>query len=135
MALKYFENEAELGSDNEENDEERRNVNANDYEEILDKKLELLDEDLKDLIDDSDVEEDNDNLAARLLEENIADDKQNTINVIKAMAMKSRLRNTKDHINIDDETDDQIWNRMRQRELELEGRDQENQEEIKERIK
>ena len=132
LAVKFFEDEAELGSDHEENDEGQKNINANDYEEILDKKLELMDGDLKDLIDNEEVDSDSD-IGAKLLQDHIEDDKKHTMNIIKAMAMKSRYRAGRSGPEIEEENDEEMWNRMRQKKIELEQ--QEAPEVVQERIK
>ena len=132
LAVKFFEDEAELGSDHEENDEGQKNINANDYEEILDKKLELMDGDLKDLIDNEEFDYDSD-IGAKLLQDHIEDDKKHTMNIIKAMAMKSRYRAGRSGPEIEEENDEEMWNRMRQKKIELEQ--QEAPEVVQERIR
>ena len=123
IAMKYFDNEAELGSDNEENDDTKRNINTEDYEEILDKKLELEDQNLKGLIDDSKTVEPDNNTAAKFVEISMKEDHDDTVNVIKAITYG--FYNKPDKASIDEETKNSISFRMRQKQQEKMQKEQE----------
>ena len=112
--------EAELGSDNEDNDGSLREINKNDYEEILDKRLELYDTDIKNLIDNAEVNESHDQLASKLLEDNIADDRQNLVDLVTTITSKSRRRRNAPNIAMENEDDSMILSRMRQKQLDRE---------------
>lgn len=138
QASKFLEMEAELGSDNEENDGVMKQINKGETEEILDKKLEFLDADLEDLIDNSIANNVlDDTLAAKFLQDDIMQDKQNLIKLITTITSGNRRRkNVIGDEGLENEDDNVILARMRQRQNEIAARDQElyNHEEVKQRI-
>ena len=115
--MKFIDNEAELGSDNEENDNIQRNINKDDYEEILDKKLELEDQNLNDLIDDSKIDEDKNDSAAKFVEVCLNDDQENTVNVIKAIKVGSSDIKNDRKLWIDDDFNSSLSLRMKQKQF------------------
>jgi hypothetical protein len=90
-ASKFMEMEAELGSDNENNDG-LKNIDKNDIEEILDKRLEFEDADIENLIDNQHIEESVENLASKFLQDGIDTDNMDIVNIIKAITQTSRKR-------------------------------------------
>lgn len=137
-AAKFLETEAELGSDHEDNDGVMKDINKHDLEEILDKKLEFMDGDLEDLIDNDQIDEAVDHLASKFLEDDIVRDRQDLVKLIATITSgKRRNRSSVITEGLENEPDNVIWARMRQKQnemLEREERDFETIEEAKKRI-
>ena len=115
---KYFDNEAELGSDHEENDDQGKNINTKDYEELLDKQLELHNEDIEGLIDNTENGANIESLIDLHLKEKIESDMQNTVDVIKAITSKGHRSYNNSHVaaGLDGSDGNTLWARMREQE-------------------
>lgn len=135
QASKFLEEEAELGSDHEDNDGMLKTINKNDCEEILDRKLEFLDADLEDLIDNSLIKDSVDNLASKFLQDDILKDKQDLVKLITSITSGNR-RGKVNTVGLENESDNVIWQRMRQRQNEFDNKEQElfGNEDVKQRI-
>jgi hypothetical protein len=137
QASKFLEIEAELGSDHEDNDGMLKQIDNQDFEEILDKKLEFLDADIEGLIDDNEnIDQSIDNLAAKFLQDDLLADKQNLVKLITTITSKNRRKRADITQEDLDQPDNIIWNRMRQKQAEFELKEQEiyDNEDVKQRI-
>lgn len=124
QASKFLEEEAELGSDNEINDTMLKNIDKNDREEILDRKLQFLDEDIEDLIDNNNINESINDLASKFLQDDIALDKQQTVNLITQITSGNRKKRKQNIVTgLEDDPENFLMARMRQKRNDLESRD------------
>lgn len=86
-----MDNEAELGSDHEFNDEDKKNINTLDAEEILDRRLEFDEHDVEGLIDNNTKNNGNvEQLITKHVEDKLAADTKETVDIITAIKQGHR---------------------------------------------
>lgn len=95
----FLDNEAELGSDHEDNDGQKRDINNMDTEEILDRRLEFEQRDIDGLIDNNSKENaDAEQFISKHVEERMATDTKETVDLITAIKRGHRGRNNKKYL-------------------------------------